>query len=71
LSAVAERVNAYLTACGRPVCDRCVKEVLDLPHLTQVQQVTGALGTTRDFERGKGVCSRCLKGKLVTARKAE
>jgi hypothetical protein len=64
--AIAEAVNRCITAARDFVCDRCVKEQLDLRHLSQVQQIAGALGTTRGFLRLKGGCSKCGKGKLVT-----
>lgn len=66
MHAIAEQVNDYIRAAGESVCDRCVKEALRLRHLSQVQQIAGALGTTREFIRGKGVCALCGKGKLVT-----
>jgi hypothetical protein len=66
LSDIAVRINAFVSSHREFICDRCVKESLGLSHLTQVQQITGALGTTSDFQRVRGACSTCGKGKLVT-----
>ena len=70
MATVAERVNNFLTAHDAPACDTCVQRALWLPQHNQVQQVTSALATTREFERGKGKCSLCRKNVTVSWRVA-
>lgn len=56
---VAERINQFITEM-RPeaVCDGCIAVELKLRR-QQVNQVTLALGTTNEFDRGSGTCAMC------------
>ena len=63
---VPERVNRFLMERGASICDRCIQQSLKLSVSNQVQQITSALGTTRDFKREKGLCSICKNQKMVT-----
>lgn len=63
---VPERVNRFLKERGTPICDRCIQQSLKLSLSSQVQQISSALGTTRDFKREKGLCSICKNRKVVT-----
>ncbi len=65
---VAEKINSYIRQhWPDSICDGCIARELDLakPH---AQQITSALGTTRDFIREDGICSMCGKEKRVTRR---
>lgn len=68
MSTIPERVNALITSRGAATCDRCLQEELGLVQHNQVQQITSALATTREFAREKGPCSGCRKVKMVTLR---
>lgn len=68
MATVPERINRLLTELGTPHCDRCIQRDLNLGLSNQVQQVTSALGTTRDFRRERGVCTSCGNRKVVTTR---
>ncbi|PWJ86958.1 hypothetical protein C8D77_12056 [Mesorhizobium loti] len=46
------------------VCDSCIVDAVNVTP-AQVAQITGALGTTSDFERDKGVCGSCSQSKTV------
>lgn len=61
----AQRVNSWITA-QKPIaiCDSCIVDELNVTP-AQVGQITGALGTTSDFDRDKGVCGRCTREKTV------
>ena len=63
---IAERVNEFITA-KRPAafCDDCIAEELELSRRQQAHRVTSALGTTSNFQRGQGICSRCGEDRLV------
>jgi len=63
---VAQRINDFITSLRpKAVCDRCIVEALDLTALAHSQQVTAALGTTSDFVRESGLCSRCKNERTV------
>ena len=63
---VAQKINDYITA-KRPdaVCDLCIVSGLGLTRQAHAAQITGALGTTTDFERGKELCSACGEVRVV------
>lgn len=44
------------------VCDSCIVHAMNVTP-AQVAQITGALGTTSDFQRDKGVCGSCNQSK--------
>lgn len=46
------------------VWDNCIVEAASVTP-AQVSQITGALRTISDFERGKGVCGSCNQSKTV------
>jgi len=61
----AHRVNSWITT-KKPMalCDSCIVDAMNVTP-AQVAQITGALGTTSDFERDKGVCGSCKQAKTV------
>ncbi len=68
MSTIPERVNALITGSGAAHCDRCIQEGLGVSQNNQVQQITSALATTREFVREKAACAGCGKTKAVTRR---
>ena len=66
MTSIPERVNRFVAERGAPICDRCIQQSLKHSLTNQVQQITSALGTTRDFKREKGTCSICKNQKMVT-----
>ncbi len=68
MSTIPERVNALVTGSGGAHCDRCIQEALGVSQNNQVQQITSALATTREFVREKAACAGCGKTKAVTRR---
>ena len=62
---VAQRINDFVTAHGKPVCDRCIMGALKLTAHAHSAQITGALGTTSDFTRKTGMCSLCKNERVV------
>lgn len=70
MSTIPERVNALITDSGGARCDRCIQEELGVSQNNQVQQITSALATTREFAREKAACDGCGKLKAVTRRAA-
>lgn len=63
---VAHAVNELITKQhGKPICDRCICEALSLTAHAHAAQITGALGTTSDFTRERGVCSMCKNERTV------
>ena len=70
MSSIPERVNALISDSGTVRCDRCIQEVLGVSQNNQIQQITSALATTRDFVREKAACEGCGKRKAVTRRAA-
>ena len=66
---VAKKINSYLSAHHPdPYCDRCLASLLDLSKPQQVQQITIALGTTRDFVREHSICDICSEERKVIRR---
>lgn len=70
MKTIPERVNALITDSGAATCDRCIQEALGVSQNNQVQQITSALATTREFVREKAPCAGCGKRKVVTRRAA-
>ncbi|HYD14649.1 MAG TPA: hypothetical protein VEC11_17510 [Allosphingosinicella sp.] len=68
MTSIPLRVNALITDSGGSRCDRCIQEALGVSQNNQVQQITSALATTREFVREKAVCETCGKTKSVTRR---
>ncbi len=69
LMTIAEQINLYLTQHSpNTFCDGCIARELSLTKPQHAQQVTSALGTTRDFVRDAGVCEMCGRGKKVIRR---
>lgn len=66
MNTIPERVNALITGSGAARCDRCIQEELGVAQNNQIQQITSALATTRDFTREKAPCAGCGKRKVVT-----
>lgn len=62
---VAQRINDFVTAHQRPVCDKCIITALDMTALAHSAQITATLGTTSDFSRDHGTCSICKRVKMV------
>jgi hypothetical protein len=61
----AQRINDFITAYGKPICDGCIVRALDLVAYAQSSQITAALGTTSDFTRERGRCSVCNNERTV------
>jgi hypothetical protein len=59
MPSVPERINIHISEAGCAICDACIQFALGLPSLQQVQEISGALGTTRDFKRDVGFCGMC------------
>lgn len=61
----AQRINSWITT-HKPdaVCDSCIVDQLNITP-AHVAQITGALGTTSDFDRDKGICGRCNRDRTV------
>lgn len=70
MNSLPARVNALITASAAARCDRCLQEELEVSQNNQVQQITSALATTREFVREKAACAGCGKLKTVTRRAA-
>ena len=68
MSAQAVRVNEYLTKVGDPLCDMCVQRALGISQSNQVALIAGALATTSEFSREKGLCASCQTQKTVSAK---
>ena len=66
MTSIPQRVNALIAGSSGARCDRCLQEALGLAQNNQVQQITSALATTRDFVREKAACAGCGKIKAVT-----
>jgi len=63
---VAQQVNNFITdRKPNAVCDSCIVDGLGLTKQAHAAQITAALGTTSNFERIRGECSKCKKVKLV------
>ena len=61
----AQKINDFITAYGKPICDGCVMRALGLTAQAQSSQITAALGTTSDFIRVRGKCSVCNNERTV------
>lgn len=70
MTSIPERVNALISGGGGANCDRCIQEALGVSQNNQVQQITSALATTREFVRERAACETCGKTKTVTRRAA-
>ena len=67
---VPQRINDFITGL-RPaaVCNKCIAEGVGLTNdAAHPAQVAGALGTTSDFVRQKGICTVCKNEKIVIQR---
>ena len=63
---VAQRVNEFITNHHpSAVCDECIMGALKLSAPAHAAQITAALGTTSDFERGIGECVLCKSNRKV------
>lgn len=63
---VAQRVNDFITAqSGKPVCDSCICTAMNFNSRAHSAQITGALGTTGDFERRPGICNVCKEKRIA------
>lgn len=63
---IAECVYIYLVKhAPEAICDHCISAGLQL-RLQQSNQVTMALGLTREFGRGAGTCADCGETREVT-----
>lgn len=66
---IAERINSFIKSKSPDIyCDRCITHELGLTKPQHVQQITAALGTTRDFVREHGVCDFCGEERKVIRR---
>ncbi len=66
---IAERINYFITAQSPDtICIDCITQELGLKSSQHVQQITAALGTTRDFVREVGVCDFCGEERMVIRR---
>jgi len=63
---VAQRVNDLMTS-QRPqaICDKCICNELKFNSHAHAAQITGALGTTSNFDRTRGNCSMCKNDRIV------
>lgn len=65
---VAQRVNDFITShFPNAVCDKCICLAMKFNSHAHSAQITGALGTTSDFERERGQCILC-KGERIVIR---
>lgn len=63
---VAQRVNDFITGrAPQAVCDKCICEAMTFNSQAHAAQITGALGTTSDFERRPGLCDLCKNERVV------
>lgn len=63
---IAERINSFIAIKSPDTyCDGCITHELGLTKSQHVQQITAALGTTRDFVREDGVCDFCGEERKV------
>ena len=53
---IAQQINDFITAHGKPICDGCICTGLKLTALAHSAQITAALGTTCDFNRTRAEC---------------
>ena len=66
MATIPERVNAFIMKRSGALCDRCIQQELGIVQNNQVQQITAALATTREFEREQGRCPVCKRLKMLT-----
>jgi hypothetical protein len=62
---VAQKINNFITAHGKPICDGCIVDALHLTAHAHSAQITAALGTTSDFTRERAECSVCSNERAV------
>jgi hypothetical protein len=63
---VAQRVNKFIVDhLPDAVCDRCICEAMHFNSHAHAAQITGALGTTSDFDRRRGECALCKNERVV------
>jgi hypothetical protein len=63
---VPERVAKFLRdGAGTAYCDGCIRRMLGLARVQQVQQITASLSLGGRFERKEGLCSACNEDKKV------
>ena len=62
---IAQQINDFITAHGKPICDRCICTGLKLTALAHSAQITAALDTTSDFNRTRAECSVCHNQRAV------
>ncbi|KQT04096.1 hypothetical protein [Rhizobium sp. Leaf386] len=63
---VAQRVNDFVTSHPpNALCDRCICDAMNFNSHAHSAQITGALGTTSDFERLRGICNVCKEERVV------
>jgi len=66
MTLVAQKVNDLVMQMqGDAICDRCICAAMSFNSHAHAAQITGALGTTSDFERGKDTCARCEETRVV------
>lgn len=66
---VAQKVNDLISGfAGKPLCDRCICDLMGFKSHAHSAQITGALGTTSDFQRKDGTCHRCGEVRVVISR---
>lgn len=63
---VAKQVNDFITSHHpNAVCDSCICKAMDFNSHAHAAQITGALGTTSDFDRQLGECVICKNERIV------
>lgn len=66
MATIPERVNAFIMNRSGALCDGCIQQGLGIVQNNQVQQITAALATTREFVREQGRCPICRRLKMLT-----
>lgn len=62
---VAQKINDFVRAHGKPICDKCIIDGLKLTAHAHSAQITASLGTTSDFTRKQAECSVCKNDRIV------
>jgi hypothetical protein len=63
---VAQKVNDLISKfAGQAICDRCICEAMGFTSQAHAAQITGALGTTTDFDRQKCTCHLCKEDRVA------
>ena len=63
---IAQKVNKLISEMnGKTICDSCICEAMGFTSHAHSAQITGALGTTSDFDRDKGTCNKCEEVRVV------